>query len=107
MPRFEAHIVRHGDAATPHFSVRFIAGDGESVTADFHLAAAQDVEPSRETVLDAAWDIVSRLAQQAPERQERRTPVQTTASRSAGLSRAVGETEADTHGSEGRDTGTA
>lgn len=107
MPRFETHVVRHGDAATPHYSVRFVAGDGESVTTEFHLAAGQEGEPSREKVLDAAWDIVSRLAEQAPGRSERQTPVETSASPSAGLSRSVGETEADTHGSEGRDTGTA
>jgi hypothetical protein len=113
MDRFEAHIIRRSVAASPHYTVRFLAGDGESVTVEFHQPASDaGQEPERQTILDAARAIVSRLADQSAEQPgaddaRKEEPAKTIASPSAGLSRPVDETEADTHGSEGRDTGTA
>lgn len=107
MSSFETHVVRHGDAAAPHYSVRFLSAGGESVTVEFHLDAGPAGDPGRGTVLDAAWGIVSRLAEEAPHGPHGLTPERSVTSTSAGLSRPVGETEADTHGSGGRDTGTA
>jgi hypothetical protein len=106
MSRHDPHVIRHGDAATPHYFVRFLAGDGESVMVEFHLNAG-GADPERETVVDAAWEIVSRLSREAPDRLRRRTSATTAASPAAGLSRPTAETEAETHSSEGRDTGTA
>ena len=113
MDRYEAHIIRRSDAASPHYTVRFLADNGESVTVEFHQQTdGNGQEPERQAILDTAWAIVSRLAQQAsghpaPDRGPDEALAKTVASPSSGLSRPVNETEADTHGSDGRDTGTA
>lgn len=106
MPRFTSEVVRHGDAAAPHYSVRFLGGDGETVTVELHLASA-DGDPDRQTVLDAARAILARLVADARDSRIDQPRSGSVGSPSAGLSRAASETEADTHGSDGRDTGTA
>jgi hypothetical protein len=107
MPTFEPHVIQHSDAATPHYSVRFLGNDGESVTVEFRLEARGGADPDRPAIIDAAREVVARLASEAQGDLPRRTPQQTVATSGDGLSRRAGETEAKTHSSEGRDTGTA
>lgn len=105
MAQFEPHVVRHSDAATPHYSVRFIGDTGESVTVECRIAANEG-EPGRDEIIEAAYEIVSRLADQSAGTERRRASSVTMASPGSGLSRPIEETEARTHTSEGCDRGT-
>jgi hypothetical protein len=106
MSTFAPQVVRHGDAATPHYSVRFLGNDGESVTVEFRLERREG-EADRAAIVEAAREVVERLAREASGGLRRQTPRITHATPGDGLSRRVDETEAQTHGSEGRDAGTA
>ncbi|APH70418.1 hypothetical protein [Aquibium oceanicum] len=106
MAQFEPHVIHHSDAANPQYSVQFIGDAGESVTVECRLSAREEAY-SRDDVVEAAYEIVSRLGRQATGQERRMTASETVASRDAGLSRPVGETEARTHTSEGADRGTA
>lgn len=98
----DPQVVRHGDAAKPHYSVRYLPGDGESVTIEFGMELQDGREPDREAVIEQARKILGRTASVSDRRRNA-----TTASPSAGLSRPVSQTEDAIHTSEGRDTGTA
>ena len=106
MARFEPHVIHHSDAATPHYSVQFIGDAGESVTVECHISSDAG-EPAREDIIEAAYEIVSRLSGQATGEERRRTSSETVARTGSGLSRAVDQPEAETHTSEGQDRGTA
>lgn len=106
MAQFEPHVIHHSDAATPHYSVQFIGDAGENVTVECRLAAREDAY-GRDEVIEAAYEIVSRVASQGTGDERRTTSHETIASPAGGLSRPVGETEARTHTSEGADRGTA
>lgn len=106
MAQFEPHVIHHSDAATPHYTIRFIGDAGESVTVECHIDS-RGGDPDRNDVIAAAYEVVTRVASQASGTERRRTPAETFASPSSGLSRPVDEPEGATHTSEGRDRGTA